>query len=376
MPFVDVPAMMRVHGEKLEAALADVVRSGMFINGPRVLELETRMAERTGVKHAVACGSGTAAQQIALMALGVGPGDEVLVPDFTFIATAEAVAAIGARLVMVDVDPTTFTMDPAAARAAMSDKVKAVVPVSLFGQPAALDEFEALADELGIYCIEDACQSLGARLGSRHSGSFGTCGFTSFYPSKPLGGIGDGGMVFTDDSDLADRVRLIREHGQVGRHEHTVLGVNSRLDALQAAALLVKEATFDAEVEMRRAHAHRYDRALAEAVTVPAIAQGRYSSYAQYTICLPDAASRDDFVEYLGARGVPTALHYPRPVHTQVSLQAYQDRFEPVPVTERLCETVMSIPLSAYMTEQDQDQVISTILEWADQRRQAVASAN
>jgi UDP-2-acetamido-2-deoxy-ribo-hexuluronate aminotransferase len=375
VPFVDVPAMMRVHGKKLEAALADVVRSGMFINGPRVQELEERMAERTGVDHAVACGSGTAAQQLALMALGIGPGDEVLVPDFTFIATAEAVAAVGAKLVMVDVDPMTFTMDPAATRAAMNERVKAIVPVSLFGQPAAMDVFEEIAREFGVHCIEDACQSLGARMGGRESGSFGTCGFTSFYPSKPLGGIGDGGMVFTNDTDLADRIRLIREHGQVGRHEHSILGLNSRLDALQAAALLVKEEAFDAEVEKRRAHAHRYDRALAEVISTPFIAPGRYSSYAQYTVTLRDLASRDEFVDFLGERGVPTALHYPRPVHTQVSLQAYQDRFEPVPVTEQLCQTVISLPLSAYMCEEDQDQVISAVLSWADQRRRAVASA-
>jgi UDP-2-acetamido-2-deoxy-ribo-hexuluronate aminotransferase len=375
VPFVDVPAMMRVHGEKLQAALAGVVRSGMFINGPQVEELERRMAERLGVQHAVACGSGTAAQQIALMALGIGPGDEVLVPDFTFIATAEAVAAVGARPVMVDVDPMTFTMDPGAARAAMTDRVKAVVPVSLFGQPAALDIFEALADEFSIHCLEDACQSLGARLGHRASGSFGTCGFTSFYPSKPLGGIGDGGMVFTDDAGLAARLRLIREHGQVGRHEHSVLGLNSRLDALQAAALLVKEATFDAEVEMRRAHAQRYDQALADVVTTPFIAPGRYSSYAQYTICLPDAETRTEFVEYLAAHGVPTALHYPQPVHSQVSLQPYQDRFEPVPVTEQLCDTVISLPLSAYMCQEDQDQVISQILAWSEQRGRVAASA-
>jgi UDP-2-acetamido-2-deoxy-ribo-hexuluronate aminotransferase len=367
--------MMRVHGEKLEEALAEVVRSGMFINGPRVEELETRLADRIGVDHAVACGSGTAAQQIALMALGIGPGDEVIVPDFTFIATAEAVAAVGAKVVCVDVDPHTFTMDPAAARAAMNERVKAIVPVSLFGQPAALDVFEEMAHEYGIACIEDACQSLGARLGDRQSGSFGSCGFTSFYPSKPLGGIGDGGMVFTNDPDLAARIRLVREHGQVGRHEHSILGVNSRLDALQAAALLVKEAAFTAEVEMRRAHAHRYDQALADVVATPFIAPGRYSSYAQYTVTLPDPETRDEFVDFLGASGVPTALHYPKPVHTQVSLQAYQDRFEPVPITEHLCETVISIPLSAYMCEEDQDWTISTVLSWVDQRRRAVASA-
>ena len=228
VPFVDVPAMMRVHGEKLEEALAEVVRSGRFINGPRVEELEVRMAERIGMSHAVACGSGTAAQQIALMALGIRTGDEVLVPDFTFIATAEAVATVGAQPVLVDVDPGTFTMDPAAARAAMNERIKAIVPVSLFGQTAALDVFESMAEEFSVHCIEDACQSLGARLGDRPSGSFGTCSFTSFYPSKPLGGIGDGGMVFTSDEELARRLRLIREHGQVGRHEHEILGLDRK----------------------------------------------------------------------------------------------------------------------------------------------------
>jgi UDP-2-acetamido-2-deoxy-ribo-hexuluronate aminotransferase len=183
-------------------------------------------------------------------------------------------------------------------------------------------------------------------------------------------------MVFTNDHALAERVRLIREHGQVGRHEHKVLGMNSRLDALQAAVLLVKEATFDAEVEMRRAHAYRYDRALVDVVTTPFIAPGRYSSYAQYTICLHEADCREEFADFLGTRGVPTATHYPQPVHTQVSLQAYQDRFEPVPVTEWLCGTVLSIPLSAYMCEQDQDQVISAVLAWVDQRRRTVASAH
>jgi UDP-2-acetamido-2-deoxy-ribo-hexuluronate aminotransferase len=307
--------------------------------------------------------------------LGIGPGDEVLLPDFTFIATAEAVATVGARPVMVDVDPKTFTMDPAATRAAMSDRVKAIVPVSLFGQPAALDIFEAMADEFDIHCVEDACQSLGARLGDRPSGAFGSCGFTSFYPSKPLGGIGDGGMVFTDDDEVAGRVRLIREHGQVGRHEHSILGLNSRLDALQAAALLVKDATFSDEVEMRRAHAVRYDQALSTAVITPFNAPGRYSSYAQYTICLPDGDCRDDFVDYLAGLGVPTAVHYPKPVHTQQSLQGYQDRFEPVPITEQLCQTVISLPLSAYMSNEDQDRVISAVLSWADQRNRAMVSA-
>ena len=374
VPFVDVPAMMRVHGENVEKAIADVVRSGMFINGPKVSELEERLAEYVGVRHAIACGSGTDAQQLALMALGVGPGDEVLVPDFTFIATAEAVANVGATPVMVDVDPLTFTMDPVAARAAMTPRVKAIVPVSLFGQTAAMDVFEAMAEEFGVHCIEDACQSLGARLGDRRSGSFGTAGFTSFYPSKPLGGIGDGGMVFTDDDDLAERIRLVREHGQVGRHEHAVLGVNSRLDALQAAALLVKLDTFPREVELRRACAERYDTALTDVVRTPFIAPGRFSSYAQYTIRLGDAGSRDVFCEHLSELEVPTALHYPRPVQTQVSLQRVIQRRVPTPVTAELCDTVISLPLSAYMEIDDQERVIEAVHSWAETGDRAAAA--
>lgn len=375
VPFVDVPAMMRVHGENIETALTEVVRSGQFINGPKVVELEERLATRIGVAHAVACGSGTDAQQLVLMALGIGPGDEVIVPDFTFIATAEAVANVGATPVMVDVDPDTFTLDPEAVRRAMTPRVRAIVPVSLFGQPAALDVFEDLAEEFDVHCIEDACQSLGARLGDRESGGFGTAGFTSFYPSKPLGGIGDGGMVFTNDASLARHLRLLREHGQVGRHEHELIGINSRLDALKAAALLVKESAFTGEVEMRRAHARRYDEALSGAVKTPQIASGRYSSYAQYTLCMPDAETRDHFVAYLAASGVPTALHYPRPVHTQESLQRVIRRLQPTPVTEQLCQGVISLPLSAYMTEEDQAQVIEAVLAWVREGSAAAASS-
>jgi UDP-2-acetamido-2-deoxy-ribo-hexuluronate aminotransferase len=367
--------MMRVHGEKLERALAEVVRSGQFVNGPKVQELEAKMAERIGVGHAIACGSGTAAEQILLMSLGIGPGDEVLVPDFTFIATAEAVASVGATPVMVDVDPQTFCMDPAAAEAAMSDAVRAIVPVSLFGQTAAFDELEALANRYSVHCLEDACQSLGARWNGRQSGSFGTASFTSFYPSKPLGGIGDGGMVLTDDDEVAERVRLIREHGQVGRHEHSVLGVNSRLDALQAAALLVKEELFDSEVEMRRAHAHRYDAALAALVNIPHVPAAGYSSYAQYTIRVQDPEARDGLMAHLHAQQIPTALHYPQPVHTQESLAPYLRRVPETPVTAQLCGSVLSLPLSAYMSEEDQDLVIEAVFGWAQLGEDAAAAS-
>lgn len=376
VPFVDVPAMMAAYGDRLESAVVDVIRSGQFINGPQVTQLEERLAARTGVPHAIACSSGTVAQQLLLMALGVGPGDEVLVPDFTFIATAEAVATVGATPVFVDVDRSTFTLDPQAVREAMGPKVKAVVAVSLFGQCAAMEELEALCDEFGVWFLEDAAQSLGARLGDRESGSFGKASFTSFYPSKPLGGIGDGGMVFTSDPRLARRLKLVREHGQTGRHFHETMGMNGRLDTLQAAALLVKVDRFDEEVEMRRAAARRYDEALGDWMHTPVMAPGRYSSYAQYTLRMQDSTDRESLVEHLASCGVPTAVHYPRPVHTQPSLQPYIDRSVPTPVTAWLCERVVSLPLSAYISHEDQDRVIAAVLAWAQSGRAAAAGSH
>lgn len=376
VPFVDVQANMRVHGEALEAALIEVVRSGQFINGPQVQELEERLRAHVGVEHAVACGNGTAAEHLLLMALGIGPGDEVIVPDFTFIATAEAVALLGAKIVTVDVEPDSFTMDPASLRAAMGARVKAVVPVSIFGHPADFKELQKICDEYGVTLLEDACQSLGGRRDGVNSGAFGRAAFTSFYPSKPLGGIGDGGMVFTQDGELASRLRGLREHGTAGRHYHTQLGLNSRLDTLQAAAMLVKLRAFEAEVERRCAAARRYDRALAGVVRTPAIAAGVRSSYAQYTIQVEDGAARERLVEHLERRGVPTAIHYPQPIHTQPSLQGHVARAGVAPVTERLNSTVVSLPLSAYMADEDQQRVIDGVLEWASLAGRAATGAN
>jgi UDP-2-acetamido-2-deoxy-ribo-hexuluronate aminotransferase len=375
VPFVDVPATMRVHGPALEAALAEVIRSGAFINGPKVQELERALAERVGVAHAVACGSGTAAEQLLLMALDIGPGDEVAVPDFTFIATAEAVASVGATAVCVDVDPVTFTLDAESLRQAVGPKMRAVIPVSIFGQPADFEAIDAVCQEHGLHMIEDACQSLGASQDGRASGAFGAAAFTSFYPSKPLGGIGDGGMVFTDDEILAERVRSRREHGHVGRHRHRVLGLNSRLDALQAAALLVKLRTFDDEVEMRSAAAHRYDAALASSLRVPEIVAGNRSSYAQYTVRTESSEARESLSSHLLTRGIPTAVHYPQPVHTQESMQGVVGRLVDTKVTEELCSTVISLPLSAYISESDQDRVIAAVQSWAMSDRAAVSGS-
>jgi UDP-2-acetamido-2-deoxy-ribo-hexuluronate aminotransferase len=375
IPFVDVQATMEVHGAALEEALGKVIRSGQFINGPEVRELEERLARRVHVDHAIACGSGTDAEVILLLACGIKPGDEVIVPNFTFIATAEAVASIGAHPVCVDVDPRTFTMDPSALREALGPRVRAVVAVSLFGQPAAFEEIETLCADADVICLEDACQSLGSRRRGRTSGSFGHASFTSFYPSKPLGGIGDGGMIFTDDPDLAARCRSLREHGQVGRHIHHYIGMNSRLDSLQAAALLVKLRTFDQEVTLRHDAARRYDETLRYVVQTPHVVPGCYSSYAQYTIRLEDRASRDGLLEYLDAIGVPTALHYPLPIHAQESLRPVLERVPETPVARELCDTVVSLPLSAYIAQEDQERVIAGILAWSELGNAAAAGS-
>lgn len=371
IPFVDVEAQMRAHGPALAAAFARVLGSGRFIGGPVVEELESRLAGLLGVPHAVACNSGTDAEHLLLVALGIGPGDEVIVPDFTFMATAEAVAMAGAVPVCVDVDPDTFTLDPAAVRRAMGPRVRAIVPVSLFGHPAALDTLERLADEHQVLLLEDACQSFGARWRGRPSGSFGHASFTSFYPSKPLGGLGDGGMAFTRDADLAARLRLLRDHGAAGPHLHTALGMNSRLDALQAAALLVKLEAFEGELRQRREAAHRYDTALGGAVAVPVCHPEAFAIYAQYTVRMPEPTMRQRLIEHLASDGIPAAVHYPRPLHAQPALSGVLDRRPPTPVAERLAATVLSLPLSAHLAPADQERVIASVLSWAETARSA-----
>lgn len=369
IPFVDVEAQMRAHGPALAAAFAQVLASGRFIGGPMVEQLEARLAQRAGVPHAIACNSGTDAEQLLLMALGIGRGDEVIVPDFTFMATAEAVVLAGATPVCVDVDPETFTLDPVAVRRAMGPRVRAIVPVSLFGHPAALDELEQLAAQHGVELLEDACQSFGARWHERPSGAFGRAAFTSFYPSKPLGGVGDGGMIFTSDVQLANKLRSLRDHGHAGPHLHHLVGMNSRLDALQAAALLVKLDNFDRELQARRDAARRYDEALRGALLTPYCAPGAFAIYAQYTVRVPQAALRPRLIEHLAAQGVPTAVHYPRPLHAQPSLLGVLQRTPPTPVAESLANTVVSLPMSSHLAAADQDRVIAAVLSWAQSMR-------
>jgi UDP-2-acetamido-2-deoxy-ribo-hexuluronate aminotransferase len=360
-----MPALLAAQGEELREAVLEVLESGRFIGGPKVAELEQVLARMVGVDHAIAVSSGTTAEQLLLMALGVGPGDEVLVPDFTFAATAEAVVLVGATPVFVDIEPESFSMDLEAARSALSAKVKAVVPVSLFGHPAQLSECESFAREHELLMIEDTCQSLGSKEGPRASGGFGDGAYTSFYPAKPLGGIGDGGMIFTRDAELAERLARIRHHGEIGHHLHGEMGTNARLDALQCAALLVRCRAFPQELERRQSFAQGYGQALEEFVATPRLRRGCSSSWAQYTLTLEDAAQREGFQAHLDRAGVPTVVHYPRPLHEQPAFQAYLDRRPPTPVTEELCSRVVSIPISAYMEPLHHAQVIEAVRDWA-----------
>jgi len=375
LPFLDLQAMLAPQKEALRQALLEVLDSGRFIGGAKVGELEETLAEFVGTKHAVACTSGTVAEQLLFMALGIGRGDEVLVPDFTFAATAEAVLLAGARPVFVDVEPETFTMDPQAVRAALTDKVKAVVAVSLFGHPARLAELEALCDARGIVLLEDACQSLGAKSSTRMSGAFGRAGFTSFYPAKPLGGLGDGGMIFCEEDDLAETLRRLRQHGEVGHHLHQEPGTNARLDALQCAALLVRARAFPEELQLRQRVADRYSKGLSGAVELPHTREDCRSSWAQYTIRLPGEDQRASFVQELDEKGIPTVVHYPHPLHTQVAFKDRCPRTPATPVTEALCKRVVSLPFSARMKPGDQERVMRAVIAWAKGRGRETSGA-
>ncbi|MCS6970281.1 MAG: DegT/DnrJ/EryC1/StrS family aminotransferase [Planctomycetota bacterium] len=339
LPFCDLAAQQDRIRPELERRIDAVLRHGHYILGPEVAELEAALAERVGVAHAIACGSGTVSLEIALRALGVGPGDEVITVAFTWISTAETIAQVGATPVFVDIDPTTFCMDPQRVAAAITPRTRALVPVSLFGQPAAIERIAAAAP--GIPIIEDAAQSFGATRHGRASGALALLGSTSFFPAKPLGCYGDGGCLFTADAALAERLRAIRNHGATARFQHPYLGLNGRMDTVQAAILLAKLTAWDDERERRRAHAARYDAALRSLVTVPAVDEGNTHVYAQYTVRHPQ---RDRFQQLLAQAGIPTAIYYPVGLHRQPPFAACP-RPDGLPETERACREVISLPL-------------------------------
>ena len=360
MDFIDLKTQYRDLRESINARIQKVLDHGQFVLGPEVAELEGRLASYVGVKHCVTCGSGTDALQIALMAIGLEPGDEVVTPPFTFVATAEMIVLLGAKPVFVDVEPDTCNIDVRAIVDAITPRTRAIMPVSLYGQPADMDEVNALAAKHGIPVIEDAAQSFGAAYKRRKSCGLSTIGCTSFFPSKPLGCYGEGGALFTDHDALATAMREIRHHGQERRYHHTRLGINGRMDTIQCAVLLAKLERFEWEVEQRAVVARRYDQLLAglePAVRTLQLRPDRTSVYAQYTLVCDD---RKALAEGLKRRGIPTAVHYPVALHEQPAYAALCGG-ERYPVSEQLARGVLSLPMHPYLDEPTQQRVADAV---------------
>jgi UDP-2-acetamido-2-deoxy-ribo-hexuluronate aminotransferase len=367
MDFIDLKTQYRELRDPINARIQKVLDHGQFVLGPEVGELEGRLAAHVGAKHCITCGSGTDALQIALMAIGLEPGDEVVTCPFTFVATVEMIVLLGAKPVLVDVEPDTCNLDARLLAAAITPRTRAVMPVSLYGQPADMDEINAVAAKHAIPVIEDAAQSFGASYRGRRSCALSTIGATSFFPSKPLGCYGEGGATFTDDDALATAMREIRHHGQERRYHHTRLGINGRMDTLQCAVLLAKLERFDWEVERRLAIGRRYDELLAglePEVRTLAVRPDRTSVYAQYTVVCKD---RDRLTGTLAKQGIPTAVHYPVALHQQPAYAALFDG-QRYPVSEELGRGVLSLPMHPYLDEATQRRI-------ADAVRASVGSA-
>lgn len=373
MEFIDLKEQYARLKVEIDAGIAGVLAHGKYILGPEVGELEEKLAAFVGAKYCITVANGTDALQIAQMAFGIGPGDEVITPGFTYIATAETVALLGAKPVYVDIDPLTYNLDPALLEAAITPRTKAIIPVSLYGQCADMDAINVIANKHGIPVIEDAAQSFGATYKGKKSCNLSTVACTSFFPSKPLGCYGDGGAIFTSDDELAIVMRQIARHGQDRRYHHIRVGVNSRLDTLQAAILLPKLEIFPKEVGLRQQVAGRYNELFSSYssessallghsgedrnLVTPFIEAYNTSVYAQYTI---QVETRDQVQAKLSDTGIPTAVHYPIPLNKQ---PAVADKNVYLPVGDAVSEKVMSLPMHPYMAEKSQYQVVMNVIK-------------
>lgn len=354
--FIDLKAQQVLIKDKIDAGIQRVLSHGQYILGPEVSELEEKLAAFVGAKYCISVANGTDALQIALMALGIGPGDEVITPGFTYIATAETVALLGAKPVYVDVDPHTYNLDPQLLEAAITPRTKAIIPVSLYGQCADFDAINTIASRHSIPVIEDAAQSFGATYKGKRSCNLTTIACTSFFPSKPLGCYGDGGAIFTSDEELAKVLRQIARHGQDRRYHHIRVGVNSRLDTLQAAILLPKLEIFPRELEQRQQVAQQYQSLLeAAGIAAPYVEAHNVSAWAQFTVQVDE---RDIVQETLKAAGIPTAVHYPIPLNKQPAVADYQAQ---LPIGDAIARRVMSLPMHPYLVITDQEKVVATL---------------
>ena len=372
MQFIDLQTQYRRIQDELEESVLRVLRGGQYIMGAEVQQLEQELAAYVGVEHAISCASGTDALVMALMAKGIGSGDAVFTPPFTFVATAEAIATVGATPVFVDVEAGTFNVDPAKLREAVTSAAegselepRAIIAVDLFGLPANYSAMNGIASEAGLTLIEDAAQSFGASCGNSRAGALAEIGCTSFFPAKPLGCYGDGGAIFTKDEELAAVLRSIRVHGQGShKYEHVRLGITGRLDTVQAAVLLAKLRIFDDEMEQRQRVAAGYSRAIAEAglpLATPSVPDGYTSAWAQYSVLAKSGEERDRLVGLLATAGVPTAIYYPKPLHLQPAFAYLDHAPSDFPVAEDLAERIFSLPMHPYLDEVAIDQIVQAM---------------
>ncbi len=358
IPFIDLKTQYQALENQIQARINRVLEHGQYIMGPEVRELEEKLEEFTGAKHCITVASGTEALLISLMALGIRPGDEIITTPFTFVATAEVIVLLGAKPVFVDIQADTCNIDPALIEAKITPQTKAIMPVSLYGQPADMDEINQIAEKYNLPVIEDAAQSFGATYKGRKSGNLSTIGCTSFFPSKPLGCYGDGGAIFTNDDQLGQAMRDIRVHGQSKRYMHTRVGVGGRMDTLQCAIVLAKLERFEWEIKQREKIGQRYNSLLKDRISVVAQRNDRTSVFAQYTIFVKN---RNDMQEKLKEQGIPTAVHYPVPLNEQ---PAYAHLCCPncTPIASRISKQVMSLPMSPDLEQTTQLTIIDNLL--------------
>jgi UDP-2-acetamido-2-deoxy-ribo-hexuluronate aminotransferase len=358
MQFIDLQVQYQKYQTEVDARMRAVLTHGHFIMGPEIAEVESALAAYTSVKHCITAASGTDSLEIALRALAVGSGDEVITVPFTWISTAEVIGLVGAKSVFVDIEPTTYNINVELIEAAITPRTKAILPVSLFGQMPDYERINRIAQKHGIPVIEDGAQSFGATQRGRRSCGVTKIGSTSFFPAKPLGCYGDGGAIFTNDDALAEKMRAIRTHGGLKRHHHPYLGMNGRFDTLQAAVLLAKLPHFDWEVAERGRIGARYTEALGGVCGAPEVAQGNTHVYAQYTIRIPN---RDDVGAKLKAMGIPSTVYYPKCLHEQPVFQTNGSRYGEFPEAEKASREVLSLPMHPFLSENDQDRVIAAL---------------
>ena len=359
VPFIDLKTQYEALKPQIDERIQNVLNHGQFILGPEVAELETKLAEFVGCKYAIGCGSGTNALTLAMLALELQPGDEVITTPFSFFATVDTMIHLGVKPVFVDVDERTYNMDPAKLEAAITDKTKVIVPVSLYGLTYDAEKINAIAEKHSIEVIEDGAQSFGAMNGSKRSCNLSRISGTSFFPAKPLGAYGDGGAVFTNDEKLAQDCKELRIHGQSSRYHHTRIGINSRLDTMQAAVLLCKLERYQWELDQRDKWAQRYNQELSGLdLVTPYVPDGMKSAWAQYTIRVSD---RDGFQKKMGELGLPTSIHYPTLMSDQPAMKGYIDREFDLSVARKMASEVISLPIFPDMNEEIQDQVIAGV---------------